>query len=427
MVIIGFLLIYSIYLFGKFLAAILSGIHEDHVFLGFGKHPAITFRIKNLKISIGLFIPLPWLAKFYKYKEGSKDRHRFEWEFFEQPVSKRLIVTLGGFLSMIVASIIIFSVLEYQKKDTYISGDELNKHGIYPSALAREKGFKKGDKIISVNGNRYQRLQDLYSSDVLLADTVYYEVTRGEDSLVINLGSNFIDEFAASSTEPLFSPNVPFKISGVISGSPAEISGFKENDIILKVEGIKISSLLEFGQIIEHYAGDSVIVTVNRDGNRLSIATRITLEGKLGFFSKPIIEYTNRHKTLLEAIGQGLSNPYKFLVIQLNAFQRIFTGNASQSLRSDRPQSGPIGIANLFDNDVVNFFRISALLLTLTAFYDILPLPKSSFLKCVPLLIESVFNKKVSYKAYINLQRLIWLPIILLMIGSIITDLAKLL
>ena len=79
--ILAYAFIYLIYLIGKFLFCLRFGIHAQHLFLGFGKNPAFICSVGRVKISLGLFIPLPFLAKFYTYNnEGLKERIKMEWE-----------------------------------------------------------------------------------------------------------------------------------------------------------------------------------------------------------------------------------------------------------------------------------------------------------------------------------------------------------
>ena len=54
----------------------------------------------------------------------------------------------------------------------------------------------------------------------------------------------------------------------VSSGSPAEDAGFREGDLITKVDGDDVATPAEFADAIhEHAPGDEVTITYTRDGD----------------------------------------------------------------------------------------------------------------------------------------------------------------
>ena len=67
-------------------------------------------------------------------------------------------------------------------------------------------------------------------------------------------------------------------VSSVVKGSPAEKAGLKKADIILAVDGIKIGASTSLGTLLgEHSVGDTITLTILRDGNRST--TTLTLAG----------------------------------------------------------------------------------------------------------------------------------------------------
>jgi len=237
------LFINFVYLFSKFWMAIKLGVHDEQLFLGFGKHEAFKIQFKKLTIYVGLFIPLPWLAKFYRYEAGKKEKITFEWEFSDKPLGVRLAVIFAGSLGCFIASMLIFCILPYQAQDQYLSKEELNKFGIYPSELARSFGFKKGDRVLKINREDYSRFADLLSPTTILEDSSIYQIAREQDTLVLR-SSWDMDQLSARSSY-FFTPNAPHEIIGLSSGLGAEVSGMMVGDIITKVETVSVSSMQE--------------------------------------------------------------------------------------------------------------------------------------------------------------------------------------
>lgn len=61
-------------------------------------------------------------------------------------------------------------------------------------------------------------------------------------------------------------------VSSIVKNSPAEKAGLKKGDIILAVDGVKIGANSSLGTLLgEHTPGDTVTLTVLRDGNTLNL------------------------------------------------------------------------------------------------------------------------------------------------------------
>ena len=62
------------------------------------------------------------------------------------------------------------------------------------------------------------------------------------------------------------------QITGVAKGSPAEEAGLKNGDLILEIDGKTVSSNDDLSDIIASYnAGDSAVLTIRRDDNRMEV------------------------------------------------------------------------------------------------------------------------------------------------------------
>ena len=77
--------------------------------------------------------------------------------------------------------------------------------------------------------------------------------------------------------------NVPrgVYIHGVTEGTDAQGKGLKVGDIVVGIDGETITSMAEFNRIKEtHKAGDSVVLTVWRDGQEFDVTIRLTEAGR---------------------------------------------------------------------------------------------------------------------------------------------------
>lgn len=123
--ILAYLIIYLVYLLGKLVLSLKYGTYERHIFLGMGERPAFTFSLGAIQISVGLFIPLPYLARFYSYQsDGSKERLQLAWEYTNVPIWQRLLVNFGGAFSMMFMAIFFFLIVGFVEKESVIKGIE---------------------------------------------------------------------------------------------------------------------------------------------------------------------------------------------------------------------------------------------------------------------------------------------------------------
>ncbi|MEP1789513.1 PDZ domain-containing protein, partial [Reichenbachiella sp.] len=394
------------------------GIHENQIFLGYGKHEALKFRVKNLTIYLGLFIPLPWLAKFYSYENGVKNRIRLEWEY-DAPWIKRLLVTFGGTVGSLLASMIIFSILAYQEVDQFVSKEELNKYGIYPSQFARSTGFQKGDKIISINGETNYKYEELIAPNVLLGDPAY-QILRDKDTLDIQIALNFSENEGA---EFMLYPNAPCEVNYILPGKPANRTGLISGDIITHIESNEVNSLEEIKEKLKIYSGDEVQVKFNRNGDLDTLRVEVLSDGTIGFVATSLVEFTHSSKSIGVSLKEGVTMPFTLVMLNIRGLSKLLGGED----QVNRKVSGPIRIASLYTNSATRFFRISALFMAILAFWDLMPFPKSAILKSFPIIWEVLTKNKIAYKSFKNIQRVGWYIIAALMAITIMNDILMIL
>ena len=406
---LGYISIYFIYLFGKVLFSVRFGICEDHIFLGFGAKPVLSFQLLNTRVSLGVFIPLPFLARFHGIRDGRKERVRFEWEYFDHVPAQRLLVVYGGVIAMLFSSMTIFSILEFNRKDRFIGKEEVDKFGIYPSNAAKQYGFLAGDRIVSIDGVPLQTFEELNHSINYATDTITFEVARGQEILSINVDRGILLNNEWGNEERIFYLNAPFKILSVNNHSAADEAGLKSDDIIRKIDDVNVSSIHETKAVLESSKGDSVLLQVDRMGSEILLKAKVSEDGKLGFRSQSLINYSIEKKSILQAIKAGISKPFKLIKSNFNGLKIMLNGGEYVSKRNQK-LSGPIGIAAQFGdgNLYLRFFTVLATLLSVFTIYEILPLPRSATFRSIPIWLEIIFRKKISFDSFQKLKKASW-------------------
>jgi regulator of sigma E protease len=419
---LGILVLNVVYHTGQLIWSLHWGIHHQHYFIGRGPK-LFSFQLRNIKFTLGIYIPLLGLAKIYEYGSGEKKRAFSPWEFTDYPIWKRLTVTIGGVISLIIAGIIIFSCLAYMEKVSFIHKDEVNKYGIYPSEPAAEAGFHRGDKILLMNGKEYENFTDLLRP---VAGTRYTIVRDGhEQELLIDAK---IADKAAEHREQFISVRSPFKIKSVISGSPADNTGLKVGDQIRKINQHPVICIEEYKSVIESDEDGIVDLLIQRQGAEEEILfTKVALNNDrlLGFSSEPLLQLTIRKNSLSSSVQIGITRSYTIIESNLRSLYKLFSTSAIESKKS---MGGPIQVASLFGDDYLwrNFWNVTALLAIVTAMLNLFPLPNAAFWYMVPLLYEALSRKVFSYQAFLKITRFGYYVVIALMVFAIMGDMVYL-
>jgi S1-C subfamily serine protease len=70
------------------------------------------------------------------------------------------------------------------------------------------------------------------------------------------------------------------RLTGVRAGSPAEAAGIKSGDIIIRLGDHEVTNLYQMTDALRAYKpGDSIVVVVMRDGERLELRATLSRRG----------------------------------------------------------------------------------------------------------------------------------------------------
>lgn len=425
---LGLSILVGLHEFGHLLAAKAFGMRVEKYSIGFP--PKIWGKkIGETEYSFGL-IPLGGFVKISGMIDESLDTKSLSaepepYEFRAKPAWQRLIVMMGGIIVNVITGVIIFIILTFSQGETYISKDEVNKYGIVAYDLGKEIGFQTGDKIISVNGNDFEKFRDLISGDVLLGTDAYYVVERAGEQVRIDLPNDFIDRVADQEKRSIFiSYRTPFVIGKVAEGYPAADAGLQIGDKFVSIGGKDIQFYDEFQEIVTSSPGETLDVVIERDGAAKQMEVWVNEEGKMGFLAQDQVERAKLDFTFGESLSIGTTQAFNVVWLNIKGFSKMFSGDVSPS----KSLSGPIGIAKFFGGtwDWVNFWQITGLISMVLAFMNFLPIPALDGGHVVFLTWEIVSGRKPSDKFLENAQKVGMVLLLGLMTFAIFNDIIKL-
>ena len=426
--IMGLSLLVILHEFGHFAAARAFGIRVEKFYLFFDAWGIKLFKFKKGDTEYGIgWLPLGGYVKISGMIDESMDKEAMKqpaqpWEFRSKPAWQRLIVMLGGVVMNVIVGLIIFTAMNLSYTKGYIPTKEVNKTGIYAFENGRVIGFKTGDKIIAVNGEKIKRLSDAVSIDALFGSKITVE--RNGQEVTFEIPDTTYRLFKQKGVQIIGPYNYNFVVDSVLPESNAKKAGLEKGDKFIAVDGNNVNSFGLFTELLADNAGKKVEFKIQRNNELLSLTAQVDSFGKLGFVpSQP--NYDMAEYSFGEAVKYGTAEAFETIVVNAKGVAKIFEGKekVQESLQ------GPIGMAKIYGGtwgDWYRFWRITGLISMILAVMNILPIPALDGGHVIFLTIEAVTGKKFSDKFMENAQMVGMIMLLSLMVFVIGNDIYKL-
>ena len=153
--------------FGHFLFARIFKIRVEKFYLFFDPWFSLfKYKPKNSDTEYGIgWLPLGGYCKICGMIDESMDKEALAkepqpWEYRSKPAWQRFFVIFGGVFFNFILAILIYTGIMYAWGEQYIKNSDVTT-GIYANELAREMGFRNGDRIISFNDVEPDKFTDL--------------------------------------------------------------------------------------------------------------------------------------------------------------------------------------------------------------------------------------------------------------------------
>jgi regulator of sigma E protease len=390
--------------FGHYIAAkaFKVRIEKFYLFIDAG-FSIVKKKIGETEWGIG-WLPLGGYVKLSGMIDESMDTAQMNgeaqpWEFRSKPAWQRLIIMLGGIIVNIILAWAIYTTMFATVGQKYIATDEIQKNGLAFGAVGEKVGFKNGDKIVSVDGEPLQQKFNWLIIDMLLGNTI--TIDRQGKQLNIELSDEQKGLILGTEGKDFVKPRLGNPIvNEVDTKMSAYKAGLKKGDVITKIDTKNIAFFDEFGDYLKNKKNDSVTLFVNRNGEDISIKTKVSSSGKIGFTPKikdKLDFEIIKHHTLSTAIPAAVKESWQLFVYNIKQFKLILkpkTG-AYKQIKS------PVGIARQLPEtwDWEFVWNFTALFSIGLAFMNLLPIPGLDGGHALFTIAEMVTGKKLSDKA----------------------------
>lgn len=393
------------------------------------------FKIKRGDTEYGIgWIPFGGYVKIAGMVDESMDIEQLKqpaqpWEFRSKPAWQRLIIMVGGVVVNFILGFFIFAMILFTWGRSYYKNADV-KYGIAVDSLGTNLGLRDGDKIISVGNVAMEKFSPGFATkQIVLENAKQIKIERGGQIMDLPVSDDLSAKLSSKEykNREIYNIRYPQRIDSVTSKSIGEKAGLKKGDVVIAInDNPNVSFAHEFAQEIRRHKNEQVSLKVLRSQDTLVLTAKLDSTSTLGVgLANPdqFLTVSKEKFGFVESLPAGVKEGTTFLSDQISAFGQMFRGkiNVKDNLGSI------FSVATLFDPSWTweKFWRITAMLSIILAFFNILPIPALDGGYVLFLLIESITGKKFSDKFMEIVTTAGFLILITLMILAIGLDINR--
>ena len=419
---------------GHFIPAKLFKTRVEKFYLFFDvKYSLLKKKIGDTEYGIG-WLPLGGYVKISGMIDESMDKEQMAlppqpWEFRSKPAYQRLIIMLGGVTVNFILAFIIYIGMAFAYGDIYIANEDMKDGLLIENKAMQNAGFKTGDHIVSVDGEKIVKFDNDINMKVVMAKEVLIE--RNGTQQAIKMPIDFVDQLSKQEKEPLVSIRMPFVVGAVSDGS--KNTALQPKDVVLALNGQPAKYFDQAKAILEKNKNKTIPATILRDQKEIQVPVIVSNDGKLGIgvggLSMSNLEKLGYYKiskqefSLLESIPVGITKGKDQLIGYGKQLKMIF----SPSTGAYKQVGGFKAIFDIFPNtwSWETFWTITALLSIMLGVMNLLPIPALDGGHVMFLLYEIISGKKPSDKFLENAQMVGFVLLITLLLFANGNDIYK--
>ena len=371
-------LLVAIHEFGHYIAARIFKIRVEKFYIFFDPWFSL-FKWKRGETEYGVgWLPLGGYVKIAGMIDESMDLEQMQapvqpWEFRAKPAWQRFIVMIAGVTMNVLLAIVIYSGIRYVSGESYMANDDI-KWGYVFNDTAKSMGFQDGDKVVSIDGENIDDVNDIRTMLILTETERQVVVNRDGRQLEFTIPFEaLLDMRRNRQYEDLYTIRVPFIVDSLASES-AQAAGLLVGDEVVACNGeeVDVPTMTELLQ--NRYKGDTVTLSVLRNGVTEQLRVPVNAEGKIGVVLKSdIFQPRTRSFTLLQSIPAGISLVGETIAEYWQQLKLIF----QPKTKMYEELGGFISIGSIFPSewDWARFWSMTAFLSIMLAVLNILPIP----------------------------------------------------
>ena len=395
-------LLVAVHEFGHFIMARIFKIRVEKFYIFFDAGFSL-WKKKWGDTEYGLgWLPLGGYCKIAGMVDESMDKEQLAsapqpWEYRAKPAWQRFLVLAAGVTMNVILAFFIYCGISFSYGSQYISNEDMI-YGYEFSQSAEQLGFRDGDRIVTIGGEKVENINSILGKILLAKEGCEVEVIRGGAEHKFVLDNEILNLMRKDNTfekERLYSPLIPFVVDSIANTAVAE-AGLQKGDRIIGIGEESLPYFNHYADRLAKLAGTTADIKVLRGVDTLSLALPVNAEGKLGVVTENFFKVRTEEYGFFEAIPAGarltaktIKNYWDQLVLIVKPDTGLY-----------KHVGGFIAIGNIFPSewDWHQFWSMTAFLSIILAVMNIIPIPGLDGGHMIFTFWEMITGRKVSEK-----------------------------
>ena len=407
---------------GHFLAARRLGVRVLTFSLGFGPK-VLKVRRGDTEYCVSV-IPLGGYVKMAG-ENADDSRTGGSDEFMSKTKWERFQILIAGPVMNIVLAVVVMAVVLAQGAEVPVYQDQPPVVGaVAPGSPAERAGIERGDRILTVAGDRVDTWDELFMAVGTRPDReISVTLQRGDQTQSVTMRPVAESRFEIGNIGVL--PDINPIVASVIAGEPAERAGLKAGDIVLAVNGQRMVTRPQFIEAISRNGGREIELTIRRGGQEQRITATPVQRGDRGLLGVYVTEPTRSFKPgPLEAIQLSVKRNIEFGGLIFRTLGGLFMGETSP-----RQLMGPVAIAQLSGESAqagwIALFTLMASISLNLGILNLLPIPVLDGGHILIMALEGVARRDFSLAVKEKMLMAGFVLLMMLMVTVIYNDLTR--
>ena len=423
--------------YGHFWVARRCGVKVLRFSVGFGK-PIWQKVGKDGTEYVLAPIPMGGYVKMLDEREMPVSEEQAQFAFNRQSLAKRVAIVSAGPIANLIFAILAYWMLFV----VGVSGIKPIIDDVHPASIAAQAGLNPSDEILQVDGKRTPTWNSVYKALIQKAE-------YGERTEILVLTSGIVQQYAlvipqvsidqASSIldkigiEPL-RPAIKPVLGEIVPDSPAQKAGLKVGDVLLSSQQQTIDNWSKWVELIQASAGKELNIEIQRNEQRLTLTLTPQAgddgKGRIGAAvdaSQSTIPQELQAELSygpVEAVWQAVIQTWDFSSSTLKSLWGMITGKVSTD-----NLGGPISIAQIAgssaEQGVTSFISFLAMISITLGILNLLPIPMLDGGHLAMFAVEAVRGKPISEITQMQIQKVGFLILIMVMFIAFFNDLTR--
>lgn len=399
-----FTILVGIHELGHYIMARVFKIRVDKFYIFFDLGFSLfKFRRGHTEYGLG-WLPLGGYCKIAGMIDESMDTEQMKQpvkqdEFRAKPAWQRFLVMIAGVVMNVVLAVAIYIGVCYTWGDSYFSNEDA-KWGYNFNEAGHSLGFRDGDRLVSIDGEAVENPMVFLNSLLITEGDRRVVVERDGEQVELTLPlAELIAMRQNKGYEKLLVQRMPFLIDSVVAPTAAQLL---KGDEIVAIESRRTADRYEkmdyrdYRSYLQLHAGDTVQLTVLRDGGTLELPVPVSAEGTIGVIVQNPYTLRTQTYTFWESIPAGFRRAGDMISSYWEQLKMI----VQPKTKMYEELGGFIAIGSIFPSswDWQDFWLKTAFLSIILAVMNILPIPGLDGGHAIFTFWEMVTGRKVSDK-----------------------------